>query len=150
MASNKGNSWEDLFAPLDFVDVPLCPGELHFGAWTTQVPMFNGNPWLASDHFESFMKYVVDTNMAHEDILMKEFAYSLQGGDVQDWYCILKPKEIKSFPRLMKRFQKHWIYGYEEVEDYYFFHDVLRRIGDKIDNLMMEYDDNPSSDLLGK
>jgi hypothetical protein len=66
MASNKGNFWEDLFAPLDFAGVPLCPGELHFDAWTTQVPMFNGNPWLASRHLASFMDYVVENNIVYE------------------------------------------------------------------------------------
>jgi hypothetical protein len=39
-----------------------------------------------------------------------------------------KPKEIKSFSILMKKFQKRWIYGYEEVEDAYVFLDVKRRI----------------------
>jgi hypothetical protein len=46
MTSNKGNFWEDLFAPLDFAGVPLCPREIHSDVWVTQAPMLNGNPWL--------------------------------------------------------------------------------------------------------
>jgi hypothetical protein len=48
----------------------------------------------------------------------------------------------------MKKFQKHWIYGYEEVEDAYVFLDVQRRIEETIDDRIMEFDDNPSSELL--
>jgi hypothetical protein len=65
---------------------------------------------------------------------MKTFAYSLQRGYVRDWYCSLNPKEIKSFPRLLKRYQKRWIYGYEEVEDSHVFLDMLRRMIEKIMN----------------
>jgi hypothetical protein len=42
-----------------------------------------------------------------------------------------KPKELKSFPHLMKRFQKRWIYGYEEVEDAYVFLDIKDKIRGK-------------------
>jgi hypothetical protein len=79
---------------------------------------------------------------------MKTFAYSLQGEDIWDWYCSFKPKEIKSFLQLMKKFQRHWIYGYEEVEDACIFLDIQDKIGENINDLMMKYDDNPSSDLL--
>jgi len=50
----------------------------------------------------------------------------------------------------MKRFQKHWIYGYEEVEDACIFLDIRDRLGERISDLMMKYDDNPSSDILVK
>jgi hypothetical protein len=117
MASNKGNFKDVLFAPFDFLGVPFYLCKLHIDAWTTHVPKFNGNPWLASRYLASFMDYVVDNNIVYEHILMKAFAYFNAREDAWDWYCDLKPKEIKSFPHLMKRFQKHWIYGYEEVED---------------------------------
>jgi len=48
----------------------------------------------------------------------------------------------------MKRFQKHWIYGYEEVEDACIFLDIKDRLGERISDLMMEYEDNPSNDIL--
>jgi hypothetical protein len=36
---------------------------------------------------------------------MKTFAYSMQGENAWDWYCNFKPKEIKSFPHLIKSFK---------------------------------------------
>ena len=71
----------------------------------------------------------------------------MQGENAWDWYCNFKPKKIKSFPQLMKKFQRNWIYGYERVEDACVFLDIQDKIGEKINDLKMEYDDNPSSDL---
>jgi hypothetical protein len=52
------------------------------------------------------MNYVVDTNIAFEDDLMKEFAWSMKKYEAWKWYCKFEPKEIKSFSQLMKRFQR--------------------------------------------
>jgi hypothetical protein len=57
------------------------------------------------------MDYVVENNIVYELVLMRASAFSMQGKDAWDWYCDFKPKEIKSFPHLMKIFQKCWIYG---------------------------------------
>jgi hypothetical protein len=69
--------YANVFVPLDLSFVPRCSLILFVGV-STHVPKFDGNPWLASDHLEYFMKYVVDTNIFYEDILMKAFSYSLQ------------------------------------------------------------------------
>jgi hypothetical protein len=57
---------EYLFAPLDFAGVPLGPSEPHFGAWTIDVPIINGNTWLGSRHLAYFMDYVVENNIVYE------------------------------------------------------------------------------------
>lgn len=82
------------------------------------------------------------------DLLMKKKSYSMQGEDAWDWYCSFNPKEIKSFPYLLKTFQKNWICGYEKVDGAYVFLDVQRRIEGNINDLIMEFDDNISSELL--
>jgi hypothetical protein len=41
-------------------------------------------------------------------------------------------------------------YGYEEVEDSHVFLDLLRRMMEKINELVMECIDNPSNDLLAE
>jgi hypothetical protein len=92
MTSNKGDFWEYLFAPLDFPDVPLCPGELHFDTWITHVQNFNGNIWVASRHLEYFMDYMVENNIVYENVFMKAFVFSMQGKDAWHWYYNLNPK----------------------------------------------------------
>lgn len=55
MASNKGGFWEVLFAPLDFLGVPMYPSKIHKDGWSTNLPNFNGNPLLALIYLASFM-----------------------------------------------------------------------------------------------
>jgi len=97
MASNKRIFWEDLFAPLDLSSVYL--GNICLATCTHHVPKFNGNSWLDSRNIAYFMDYVVENNIVYKNVLMKAFAFSKQGKDAWDWYCSLKPKEIKSFPQ---------------------------------------------------
>jgi hypothetical protein len=56
--------------------------------------------------------------------------------------------EIKSFPHLVKKSQRCWIYGYEEVDDACLFLDIQDKIVKKIDDLIMKYNDNAPIDLL--
>jgi len=59
---------------------------------------------LAMDFLESFMNYVIDTNIVFEDVLMKAFAWSMQGYLARKWRSRFQPKKIFVFPQLMKRF----------------------------------------------
>jgi hypothetical protein len=79
---------------------------------------------------------VVDTNIVFEDDLIKAFAWSMQGYEAWKWYCNFKPKEIKSFPPMMKRFQRNWIWGYEEVGDIYVFIGMQGRMKENINDLV--------------
>jgi hypothetical protein len=48
-------------------------------------PKFDGSPLLAMNFLESFMNYVIDTNIVFEDVLMKAFAWSMQGFLARKW-----------------------------------------------------------------
>jgi hypothetical protein len=60
---------------------------------------------LASMHLSSFMKFIIENNSVHEDVLMTVFAYSLNGKNAWNWYGNFGPKEKKSFPYLVKKIQ---------------------------------------------
>jgi hypothetical protein len=79
MAPTKRKFWEDLFAPLYSSCVLGYTYMFHLDTWTTHIPKFDGNPWLASRCLVSFMNNVVRNNIVHEDILMKMSAYSMPG-----------------------------------------------------------------------
>jgi hypothetical protein len=81
-----------------------------------------GTTHLVSMHLSSFMKFIVENNIVHEDVLMTIFAFSLNGKNAREWYCDFNPKEIKSFPYLVKKFQNYWMCGYgneDHVTDLY-------------------------------
>lgn len=72
-----------LFVPLDLPRI-LKHSHLPIANIHTHVPKFNGNLWLVVDFLESFMNYVIDTNIVFEDVLMfffKAFSWSMQGYD---------------------------------------------------------------------
>jgi hypothetical protein len=73
MNFNKIILYANVFFPLDLLYVSRCPHLCSIDIFT-QVPKFDGNPWLASNHLEYFMNYVVNTNIFYEDLLMKTFA----------------------------------------------------------------------------
>jgi len=79
---------------------------------------------------------------------MMAFARSIQGHLVKKWYFKFQPKEIKYFPQLVKIFQKDWIMGYEEVEDVQVLIDLQGKMLENTNNLVMEYGDHPSDDIL--
>jgi len=62
---------EDLFAPLDFSCILGYPHKVHINTCATNIPKFDGNPWMDSRYVASFMNYMVDSNIVHDDILMK-------------------------------------------------------------------------------
>jgi hypothetical protein len=136
-----------LIVPLDLPHVPKY-SHLPVANIYVHVPKFDGSPWLVVNFLESFINYVIDTNIVFEDVLMKSFALSMQGFLAGKWCSRLKPQEIKSFPQLMKRFQKDWIAGYEEVEDVQVFIGLQGRMLEKVDNLVIEYGECPSHDTL--
>jgi hypothetical protein len=75
MAPIKGNFWEYLFTPLDFSCILGSPHHLYPWVWMHHVPIFWGQPHLASMHLSSFMKFIIENNIVHEDVLMKIFIY---------------------------------------------------------------------------
>jgi len=48
----------------------------------------------------------------------------------------------------VKRFQKDWISGYEEVEDVQVLIDLQGRMLEKANDLVMEYGEHPPDDIL--
>jgi hypothetical protein len=72
----------------------------------------------------------------------------MQGLLARKWCSRFQPKEIKSFPQLMKRFQKDWIPGYEEVEYVQVFIDLQGKMLEKDDHLVIEYGEHRSHDTL--
>jgi hypothetical protein len=130
------------------------PHHLQPWIWIHHVPRFWGQPHLASMHLSSFMKFIVESNIVHEDVLMRVFAFSLNGKNAWEWYCDFIPKEIKSFPYLVKKFQNYWMCGYGNEEhvtnlyEAYFWVDICAKIEEKVVGLMIVHEKNPSSSLL--
>jgi hypothetical protein len=136
-----------IFVPLALPRI-LKPPHLCVNIMLDCIPEFDGNPSLVVDFLEFFMNYVTNANLVFEDDLMMAFAGSMQGHLAKKWYCRFQPKEIKYFPQLVKRFQKDWISGYEEVEDVQVLIDLQGRMLEKINDLVMEYGEHPSDDIL--
>jgi hypothetical protein len=59
---------------------------------------------LDSIHISSFMKFILENNIVHDDVFMIVFAFYLNGKIAWEWYSDFIPKEIKSFPPLVKKF----------------------------------------------
>lgn len=118
MALSKGKFLEELLAPPGFSCIHGYLHSVHLDVWKDHVPRFWGNPHFAQRHLASFIDFVVDINIAHEDILMKTFTYTMNGKNVWEWCCSFNSKEMKSFPFLVKEFKKFWVYGYDDEYGY--------------------------------
>jgi hypothetical protein len=64
--------WEfhEQFATLDVRGVPGYPN--HYSPdWLDDLPIYYGDPSLAIPHSESFLRYMSEINVTHEDVIMR-------------------------------------------------------------------------------
>jgi hypothetical protein len=83
MSYRKREFHANVFVPLDILCIPRWPLMLHVDVFS-HIPNFDGIPCLASSNIEYFMNYIINTNIFYEEILMKTFAYSMQGENAWD------------------------------------------------------------------
>jgi hypothetical protein len=107
MAPTKEKIWEYLLTPLNFPCIPRSPHHFKPCIWSHHVPRFQGQPNLASMHLSPFTKFIIKNNIVHKNVLITVFAFYLNGNNAWEWYCNFNPKEIKSFPYLVKKFQNY-------------------------------------------
>jgi hypothetical protein len=66
-----------MFPSLDIKDILRYPN--HFSPyWGNNCPKFDGDPSLAITHVVNFLKYVLDIDVTHKDVLMILFILSLE------------------------------------------------------------------------
>jgi hypothetical protein len=69
--------WEfhEQFATLDVRGVPGYPN--HYSPdWLDDLPRYDGDPSLVIPHIENFLRYVLEINVIHEDVMMRLFVSS--------------------------------------------------------------------------
>jgi len=154
MAPSKGKFWEYFLTPLDFSGILKYPHHLQPWAWIYHVSRFWGQPHLTSIHLSSFINFIVSSNIIHEDVLMKDFTFYLNGNNAWEWYCDFIPKEIKSFPYFIKKIQKYLMYGYGNEDhgtnlyEAYFWVDNCAKIEKNIVGLIIFHENNSSNSLF--
>ena len=86
-----------------------------------RAPKFHGHLHLATQHVTSFIDYISDLNVVHEDVIMKLFVISMEE-DANRWLKHLDRGEISSFIGLIKAFHKDWDDNYQGylVHDSYY------------------------------
>jgi hypothetical protein len=64
--------------------------------WECCLPRFRGNNWdIPTEYLLQFHELMHQLNIAHEDVLIKMFKYSLEGS-AQEWCRYLSPSNISS------------------------------------------------------
>lgn len=103
----------ELYAPLDFLGILGCLNKLPPPGWVEHIPKFHGHPHLAAQHVTSFIDFILDLYVVHEDVIMRMFAHTME--ESAD-YCFksLGRGEISSFAGFIKAFRKYWDNNYEE------------------------------------
>jgi len=101
--------WEfqEQFATLDVRGVPGYP--IHYSLdWLDDLPRYDGDPSLAIPHIENFLRYIVEINVTHEDMMMRLLISSF-GNEQRDWVKHYGgPKSITSMDLFFEFFLKCW------------------------------------------
>ena len=92
--------------PLDFSRIPGAPHECQYELWESIAPIFYGDEPI--EFIGEFLEFIVWHNIAHEDVMMTMFSWSLKK-DAKTWYLNLPLGYVSSLHDFLMIFQEAWL-----------------------------------------
>jgi hypothetical protein len=106
-----------LFPPLYLTCIYGYPHEFNYKLWKKHAPKFYGNKNCVSKFSTSFIRFIVEFNIIHEDAtlkMLKMFSLSMQE-KVREWFCTVILREISLFSYFFMVFQESWMVDEQKV-----------------------------------
>jgi hypothetical protein len=94
-----------IYAPLDLAQIPGQPHALTTGEYGERLPKLAGNNAITfEDHVNTFLKFIDDLEVEHEDVVMKMFVQTIEG-DAREWYKPLPTNSTDEWDSFKRQFK---------------------------------------------